>query len=451
MMPAAFVPFVKKTPLCVMSRIALENLFDPERLDRLFEQTAKRQYHRELLFSQVTELMLSVVLRVEDSVHSAYKERIDALGVSDQAVYDKLRCQELAISEALVADSAKRLTPVIDKLQARLAPLLPGSRVRVLDGNHLAASERRLRVLRAKWAKGLPGRALAVYEPEVDLVTRVFLTPDGHASERSLLDTVTGWVEPDDLWIADRNFCTLKFLLDLEDAKACFVIRQHGTMPYQLVGKRRQRGQTATGQVHEQHVIIKLKERTLRLRRITVVLDKPTRNGDSEVHVLTNLPAKKATAIQVANLYQKRWRIENRFYEVTQTLECEPNTLGYPQAALFAFCLAMVAANGVALMRASLRTVHDPEAIANMSNHYMAKEIRQTTAGMLVVLPPDKWQRFNKMSPAELATILREVASHVNPVRYKKAKRGPKKPPPAKGKFQSGAHVSTYKLLKAAK
>ena len=449
MMPAAFEPFVKKAPLCVMSRIALEGLFDPQRLDRLFERTAKRQYPRELLFSQVAELMLSVVLRVDDSVHSSYGARKKALGVSDQAVYDKLRCQELGISEALVADSAERLTPVIDTLKARFPPLLPGYRVRILDGNHLAASERRLRVLRAKWAKGLPGRALAVYEPEVDLVTRVFLTPDGHASERSLLDTVLTCVRKNDLWIADRNFCTLKFLLDLENAKACFVIRQHGSMPYKLLGKRRARGRTVTGQVYEQQAIIKLEERTLRLRRITVVLDKPTRNGDAEVHVLTNLPAKKATAVQVANLYQKRWRIENRFYEVTQTLECEPNTLGYPQAALFAFCLAMVAANGVALIRASLRAVHDPEAVANMSNHYMAKEIRQIAAGMLLVLPADEWKRFGTMSPAELAKALREVARHVNPARYKKAKRGPKKPPPPKGKFQSGAHRSTYKLIKA--
>lgn len=451
MMPAAFAAFIKKAPLCVMSRIALESLFEPERLDRLFERTAERQYYRELLFSQVSELMLSVVLRVEDSVHSAFRARKEALGVSDQAVYDKLRSQELAVSEALVADSAKRLTPVIGKLKAFFPPLLPGYRVRILDGNHLAASERRLRVLRAKWAKGLPGRVLAVYEPELDLVTRVFLTPDGHASERSLLDTVSVCVEPSDLWIADRNFCTLKFLLDLTAAKACFVIRQHGTMPYQPVGKRRRRGRTATGQVYEQPVLITLRDRTLRLRRITVVLDKPTRNGDSEVHVLSNLPVKKATAVQVANLYQKRWRIENRFYEVTQTLECEPNTLGYPQAALFAFCLAMVAANGVALIRASLRAVHDPEAVANMSNHYMAKEIRQIAAGMLIVLPAEEWQRFGTMSPVQLASVLREVAIHVKPADYQKAKRGPKKPPPPKGTFQSGAHVSTYKLIKADK
>lgn len=451
MMPAAFASFVKKSPLCVMARIALESLFDPARLDRLFARTAQRQYHRELLFSQVSELMLSVVLRVEDSVHSAYRARKAALGVSDQAVYDKLRCQELGVSEAVVADSAQRLTPVIDQLQARVPPLLPGYRVRILDGNHLAASQRRLGVLRAQWAKGLPGRVLAVYEPEVDLVTRVVLTPDGHASERSLLDAVMAGVAPNDLWIADRNFCTLQFLLDLHDAQAGFVIRQHGTTPYQLVGQRRSRGRTATGRAFEQAVDIQLGERTQRLRRITVVLDTPTRNGDAAVHVLTNLPAKKATAIQVANLYQKRWTIEKRFYEVTQTLECEPNTLGYPQAALFAFCLAMVAANGVALIRATLRAVHDPKAVAKMSNHYLAKEIRQVTAGMLIVVPAEEWQRFGTMSPAELADALREVARQVNPARYEKAIRGPKKPPPPKGTFQNGAHRSTYKLLKAGK
>ena len=60
--------------------------------------------------------MTAVVLRVEDSVHAAFRSRREALGVSDQAVYDKLRRQELAVSEGLVADSAKRLTPVIDAL-----------------------------------------------------------------------------------------------------------------------------------------------------------------------------------------------------------------------------------------------------------------------------------------------------------------------------------------------
>ena len=145
MMPAVFDQFIEKAPLCVMARITLESLFDRKRLDQLFEATAQRQYHRELMFSQIVELMLAVVLRADKSVLAAYRKRAKSLRVSDEAVYQKLRCQELGISEALVKDSAERLTPVIDALGTRQKPLVPGYRTRILDGNHLQASERRIR------------------------------------------------------------------------------------------------------------------------------------------------------------------------------------------------------------------------------------------------------------------------------------------------------------------
>src|SRR5438128_761062 len=138
MIPAAFEPFLKEAPLCVMTRLTLEGLFEPARLDALFRATAQRQYEKELLFSQVVELMTSVVLRVHPSVLAAYKKRQDLLPVSDQAIYDKLQCMELGVSAALVADSAKQVAPVLEALGGRLPPWLPGYRVRVLDGNHLS-------------------------------------------------------------------------------------------------------------------------------------------------------------------------------------------------------------------------------------------------------------------------------------------------------------------------
>ena len=449
MMPAAFDAFIEKAPLCVMARLTLESLFDDDRLNQLFESTAQRQYHRQLFFSQIVELMMSVVLRADKSVLAAFRKRADRLGVSDEAVYQKLQCQELSISEALVKDSAERLTPVIAALGACHQPLLPGYRVRILDGNHLQASERRLGELRRTWARGLPGRALAVYEPEVDLVTNVFLTPDGHASERSLLDQVIPVVRKDDVWIADRNFHTQRFLLDIAAAGGFFVIRQHKSIPCHLLGERQARGRTETGKVYEQRAETRLEDRTLKMRRITIVLDEATRDGETELHVLTNLPAKVASPRKVADLYRKRWRIENRFYEVTQTLECEPNTLGYPKAALFAFCLAMVASNAVALLKASLRAVHDDDAVADMSHHYMATDIVEPLSGMLIVLPPEEWKIFASMPATELANTLRTIAGHVDPAYYRKAKRGPKKPPTPKTLCKRGSHVSTHRLIQA--
>ncbi len=446
MMPAAFAPFVEQAPFCVMTRSALEALFLPKRLDELFRKTAERQYKKELLFSQVVELMMSVVLRVEPTVHAAYQKRAGMLPVSDQAVYDKLQCMELGVSAALVAESAAQVGPIIDALKARLPAWLPGYRVRIIDGNHLSASERRIRELRDTWAAALPGKVLAVYEQELDQVTQVFLTPDGHAQERSLFDQVLLSVQAKDLWIADRNFCTIKFLFGIAEAKAAFVIRQHGNLVGHPRGKRYTRGRTATGRLYEQKLELQSDERTLVVRRITVVLDEPTRDGDTEIHILTNLP-ERVVAGKVAELYRKRWTFDVRFYEVTQTLDCEPNTLGYPKAALFALCLALVASNAVALIKASLRAVHGAETVENLSHYYMALEVRQTYLGMMVALPPQRWLWFRKLRPLELARVLQEVARHVRPERYRKARRGPKKPATAKGRHKNGRHVSTYKLI----
>ena len=87
----------------------LERLFDPVRLDQLFHEAADDQYHRELLFSDVLHIMLTVVLRTTSSVHAAYRDSREQLGVSHQALYDKLKRMDDAVTEAVVADSAASL------------------------------------------------------------------------------------------------------------------------------------------------------------------------------------------------------------------------------------------------------------------------------------------------------------------------------------------------------
>ena len=42
------------------------------------------------------------------------------------------------------------------------------------------------------------------------------------------------------------------------------------------------------------------------VRRITVELDKPTRDDDHSIHILTNLPEAVANAVEVAELYRKQ-------------------------------------------------------------------------------------------------------------------------------------------------
>jgi hypothetical protein len=174
---------------------------------------------------------------------------------------------------------------VLDQLQALEPSWLPGWRIRLLDGSHLAGTEHRLEELRTTWAGALPGTVLAVLDQQSQLVTDVFLTPDGHAQERSLLDDVLTQIRERDLWIADRNFCTLKFLFGIDRAGAAFVIRQHGTLKGRLVGQQRRVGRTDTGMVYEQAIVLEFEGRQTTWRRVTVVLDQPTSDGDTEIHL----------------------------------------------------------------------------------------------------------------------------------------------------------------------
>src|ERR1700684_540317 len=119
MLPKVFDAFIQKRPICVMAQAVVENLFQPERLDALFERTAEKQYQRTLLFSSVVELMHAVVLGAEPSVYAAYRRRRQTLGVSDQAIYNKLDGMELGLSAALVRDSAEQAALVIDELKTR--------------------------------------------------------------------------------------------------------------------------------------------------------------------------------------------------------------------------------------------------------------------------------------------------------------------------------------------
>jgi hypothetical protein len=446
MLPRAFDAFIQKRPICVMARAVLENMFQPERLDALFERTADKQYHRKLLFSSVVELMQSVVLGAEPSVYAAFRRRREKLKVSDQAVYDKLDGMEPGLSAALVSDSAQQAVAIIDALKARHEPWLPGYRMRLLDGNLFSGTEHRLEVLRTTWAAPLPGRALVVLEPETGLATDVFLTPDGHASERTLLDDVLATVRERDVWMADRNFCTLKVLFEIARKEAFFIIRQHGTVKGRLYGKRLCRGEGSTGRVYEQKIELRFGGEKKTFRRVTIELREPTRDGDMVLHVLSNLP-KEISGLRIAELYRKRWTIETLFYEVTQTLSCEIKTLCYPSAALFVFCQALMASNAVAVIKAALRAAHGEDAVDELSGYYMALEIKQVYEGMMIALPPENWAALANMEAPAFAKALKEIAKHVDLAMYRKSHRGPKKPRPKMDRYKNGGHVSTHKLL----
>jgi IS4 transposase len=447
-----FERFSQDSPLSVMAQGLMVNALSPRIVDQLFDDVAEKQYTNKLLFSTIVDLMSVVVCRIRPSIHAAFQARAETVGATIDAVYDKLDGTEPALSAALVHSTASRLAPVIDAMKGARPDWLPGYRARILDGNHLPGSEHRLKELRTIRAGALPGHALVVLDPRLMLATEVVLCEDGHAQERSLLDQVLEIVAARDLWIADRNFCTTDFLFGIARRDGFFVIRQHAsTLHWEFAGKRRACGRVETGKVFEQTIrATNDGGEILILRRVTVLLDRPTRDGETELHLLTNVPVKDARAQVIAELYRRRWTIETAFQELEATLNSEINTLGYPKAALFAFCVALVAYNVLSTLKAALRSVHGEEVVAEeVSGYYVADEIQMTRRGMMIAIPEDEWAVFHDLTPVALADILVRLARSVPLPKFRKHPRGPKKPKPKK---QSGArikHVATARILAA--
>jgi hypothetical protein len=359
---------------------------------------------------------------------------------------------EPQIVEALLRHVVSRVQGLIEQLGGTLAPLLEGYRVKILDGNHLASTERRLQVLRSVGSAPLPGHALVILDPALMLVIDMFACEDGHAQERALLSRVVATVVSGDLWIADRNFCPLGFVFGLHWRKASLVIRQHGNLPWKPLNALNLIGRNQTGAVFEQSVQLVFNQTlSLTLRRIVVRLNQPPRDGDSEIAVLSNLPV-ATDALQIAVLYQKRWRIERLFQVLEQCFQSEINTLAYPKAALFGFGMALICYNLLAVAQAAMRSVHGADKIeAGLSPYYLAAEVRRVYEGMMIAIPPVQWLPFAHLDIDSTSRLLQHLAAQMELSKFRSHPRGEKKKVPKPKRQKNKPHVSTARLLSESK
>jgi hypothetical protein len=447
-----FERFATKTPFAVMSRSLLERTLTPEALDALFDKKADSQYTRELTFSSVVDLMGLVVTSAFPSVRAAFLDKSCDISVSLTSLYNKLQGIETEVSAELVRHTAQQLQPLIQEIGGALPEPVPGYEMHVLDGNNIAATEHRLKETRANSAAPLPGKSLCVFRPAHQLVTHIVPCEDGHTQERALVDPILELVTTGSLWVADRNFCFQRFLLGIAKKLGFFVIREHASLNYKLSGKLRKRGQSETGEIFQQAIVIEDEEGVkYRFRRIVVKLKKATEDGDWELAILTNLP-KSVSAVVVSEAYRKRWTIEGGFQDLTTTLACEINTLCYPRAALFVFCVALMAYNLQSAIKGVMRSEHGAEKVENdLSRYFVAGEIGQVYRGMMVALPPEEWVLFRHMSLNDYIAFLKRLARTVDFDRYPKAHRGPKKAKSKRHYDPEHPHVSVAKLLFARK
>ena len=440
--------FIDERPLAVMTRAIAEQILD-SRLDVVFESCRQRQYDDIAKFSVVALSMVEIALGFVANRNQAYDKFAADLKVCKRAYYSKVDRTETSVSEGIVRYSAEHAVELLDALKVKPQAVLTGFSCYVYDGNHLQKTEHRLAVTRGISAAPLPGTIVGRYDLQTKLFERSYLLEDAHAQESSVLDRVLEDLKRNDVGIFDRHYCIVKFMWDVHKKRSYFVIRQHGRLQGELRGKRKYIGRTKSGKVYEQTLVLEHEGNRLALRRVTIHLDTPTEDGDTELHILTNLPKSKVNACRLADVYHLRWDIERKYYVLTTTLTCELKGNCMPRCALFQFCMAQVAFNCRQVALATLAAEHGAEAVEQMSQYKMACEIAKATDGFFVAVNDQEWRRLVPRTPKGLAPFLRHVAKHVEPEKYRKSVRGAKKPPTPRTRYKSNAHVSTARLLKA--
>jgi len=456
-LPAEFTPFCQQLPLATMVRGLLEWTLDEESIAALFQEHASTQYERELTLFAMVYLLIQVAAGVRASVFAAYQADQSSsqphLTVSYQALYGKLKRTDLAVPEALVRATAAKMRPVAEQLPPQSNNLLPGYRLRILDGNMLAGTDRRLKVLRRWAAACLPGKSLVVYEPAWGLATDLVLCEDAYTQERTLLLHILPRTQADDLWIADRGFCTAKFLQGVARRQGFFVVREHKqSLRWQAVSPMKRAGSNPDGAIWEQRVRIINPEsgEIVLARRVELRLHQPTRNGDRVIAVFTNLPA-QVSAKKILQLYRERWTVENHFQFLTDALHCELTGLGAPRAALCMFAMALLAGNALAVVRAALRAAHGADKESMVSGYYLADEVAGDYRALMKLMPAPGWAPWRNLAADQLTCLLQVIAAYVPMAALQKHPRGPKKPREKMTYNKKRLHVSTARLLKDEK
>jgi IS4 transposase len=452
-LPAILNPFAEGAAPAVMIRIALDWMIDRSSIHAILDEVAEGQYNREFLLGHLVEVMADVASGFRRSPRAAFLKRQFDQIASISAFYRKLARMEPAVPATVVRTTSDRARGLIAAAGGFLPEPVPGYAARILDGNVLAGTDHRITELRSTRSAALPGKSLAIYEPASGLVRDIVLEENAHTQERALLDQVA--IEPGQLWIMDRNFCVRTFLFRILRTGAFFLVRRHAsTLPFEPIEALRPVGRCDAGAIFEQPIWVDDPEcegRRYRLRRIVLQLDQPTREGETEIVLITNLPD-EVTAETGCRVYRGRWEIETHFQKLTDLLHCEIPALGYPRAALFAFCMSVLAGNALAILKGNLRAVHGDEMVNELSLYAVVNDVAEVYPGMMIAVPPPQWSFLDKSTVEQVAELLNDLAERVPIERMLRSRRGPKKP--RKAKKSSGSrihHVATKKLLDAAR
>ncbi len=240
------------------------------------------------------------------------------LKVSQQAFNERLR----TLPSQLFGEVFQAILPtLLERAKARSRPQPPTiaralahfDRLWVVDATTLEELFRKVGLLRDTPEPPLGGKLLAVLDLASKLPIHLWLEADPDVNEKSFLDRIKSALTPSTLLLFDRGFYSFPFFDYLTEEGLAFLTRARNLAAFQVVQQL-----AMSPAVHDRVIALgQYRSNPCRhpLRLIEVNI------GGSWHRYLTNvLDPNVLSAADVADLYARRWRIEEAFLIVKRLL-----------------------------------------------------------------------------------------------------------------------------------
>lgn len=428
---------------------------DARFLDGVFDASRGRCYERELRFSSLVYLIRDALLAHGGSASASFERAAerDALPVATSNAYAKLGRVPPAVSMAMLAQGASRLSGLLPEGLASPVPAsLAGFAVVAIDGKKLKHAAKRLRVLR-----GLPGRLLSAkllvaLDVHRGLAVAMNVDPDGERNDvplvPGLLPQVRAKIGGTILWMADSQFCDLNLPTLFCQDGGHFLLRWTAKLSFHPDPARPAReGVDDRGRrfVQEWGWVGSPKDARRRyVRRVTLSRGP----GERDVAVITDLLDERLhPAADLLALYLLRWGIEQVFQQVTEVFELRRLIGSTPQAGAFQAALCLLLYDLVQVCKAyAAQAARRPA--DEVSGEKLFEDMRHELIAWAKVGDPAA--RAAQPTPAAerlRATLAERIGGAWTERWVKKRNKRPR--PPTKRARRSGAHTSVWRVLEA--
>ncbi len=426
---------------------------DDKFLEEVYERHRGRSYQKILTFATLVHLLSDALLEHNGSARESFDraDEADAMPVSVQAVYGKLRRIPIELSESFLAECTDRLRMIMPKLAGHSIPTtLAGFEVLVLDGKTIKRLAKRSKPLRNISGGVLGGQTVVALSLRTGLAVGMAAHPDGHKNEvglvPDLLLPLRDRFDGPRLWLADRAYSYPGLLNTLSAHEDFFVVRLRSDItftpdPGYPAGERRDRSGRLIREERGWLGRAKSPNRT-HVRRMTL-----ERGKEAPIVVVTNLLNDQGyPAEDLLDLYLLRWDIERVFQKVTEVFSLQHLIGSTPEASVFQFGFCLLLYNVLQVIRAVVASIEE-RSVETISPQKLFVDVREHLVAWRLVIGPAMTSQLWR-GPVTADDVSRHLARSLTGVWKKRWTKAPrKKPRPPTQRSPTQTHVSAHRVL----